>query len=137
MEDEKKTMEPTAMADEGDGKAGEAELMLRRDFLKGLKKWSQAVISGVVLAGLLPTPEVEAGWVNSRGSWVNGAGAGGWANRGASWINGGGSWANSGTNWVNRGGTWVNGGGGWVNGGGGGWVNSRGGGGSWVNHRGW
>jgi hypothetical protein len=117
--------------------AEEVELRSRRDFLKSLKKWSQAVIGGVVLGALVPNSKVEAGWINSRGSWANGGGGGGWANRGASWVNGGGGWINSGGGWVNRGGTWVNGGGGWVNRGGGGWVNSHGGGGSWVNRRGW
>ena len=94
--------------------AEEVESLRRRDFLKSLKKWSQAVIGGVVLGALIPGSRAEAGWVNSRGSWVNGGG-GGWANRGGSWVNGGGGW-------INRGGSWVNGGGG---------------GGSWVNRRGW
>jgi hypothetical protein len=114
----------------------EIELLSRRGFLQGLKKWSQAVIGGVVLGSLIPTSEASA-WVNRRGSWINGAGVGGWVNRGASWINGGGGWLNSGANWINRGGTWINGGGGWINRGGGGWLNSRGGGGAWVNRRGW
>jgi hypothetical protein len=91
--------------------AEEVEILRRRDFLKSLKKWSQAVIGGVVLGALVPGSRAEAGWVNSRGSWVNGGG-GGWANRGGSWVNGGGGW-------INRGGSWVNGGGG-------GWVNRRG-----------
>src|SRR5262245_55034476 len=93
--------------------AAEAELLRRRDYLKSLKKWSQAVIGGVILGALLPGSKAEAGWVNTRGSWVNGGGGGGgWANRGGSWVNGGGGW-------INRGGSWVNGGGG-------GWVNRRG-----------
>jgi hypothetical protein len=92
----------------------EAEFLRRRDYLKSLKRWSQAVIGGVVLGALLPGSKAEAGWVNGRGAWVNGGG--GWANRGASWVNGGGGW-------INRGGSWVNGHGG--------------GGGSWVNRRGW
>jgi hypothetical protein len=97
--------------------AEEAECLHRRDFLQSLKRWSQAVIGGVVLGALLPSSQAEAGWVNSRGSWVNGhGGGGGWANPGGSWINGGGGW-------INRGGSWVNGHGG--------------GGGSWVNRRGW
>ena len=94
--------------------AEDVESLCRRDFLKSLKKWSQAVIGGVVLGALIPGSRAEAGWVNSRGSWVNGGG-GGWANHGGSWVNGGGGW-------INRGGSWVNGGGG---------------GGSWVNRRGW
>ena len=93
----------------------ENDLLSRRDFLQSLKKWSQIVIGGVALGGLVAGKEAEAAWVNSRGSWVNGHGGGGWANRGASWVNGGGGW-------VNR-----SGGAGWINGhGGGGWVNRRG-----------
>ena len=102
--------DPQQMADTPE----EVELLRRRDVLTSLKKWSQAVIGGVVLGALIPGSRVEAGWVNSRGSWVNGGG-GGLVNRGGSWINGGGGW-------INRGGSWVNGGGG---------------GGSWVNRRGW
>ena len=63
--------------------AEEAELLRRRDYLKSLKKWSQAVIGGVILGALVPGSKAEAGWVNTRGSWVNGGG-GGWANRGDS-----------------------------------------------------
>ena len=130
MEDNNKAKQ---IADASD----EIELVRRRDFLQGLKKWSQAVIGGVVLGALIPSSEAEAGWINSRSSWVNGHGPGGWSNRNASWVNGGGGWHNSGTNWINRGGTWINGGGGWVNRGGGGWLNGGGGGSSWVNRRGW
>src|SRR5262249_49358879 len=65
------------------------EFMRRRDFLIGLRKWSQAVIGGIVLGGFVATAESEAGWVDSRGSWVNGRVVGS-ANRGGSWINGGG-----------------------------------------------
>jgi hypothetical protein len=126
----------------------EQELTSRRDFLLSLKKWSQAVIGGVVLGSLVPSSEASA-WVNRRGSWVNGGGGyryrgggyryrgGGWLNRGGGWLNGGGGWINSGYNWINRGGTWINGGSGWINRGGGGWVNYRGGGGGWINRRGW
>ena len=102
----------------------------RRTFLRGLGRWSQAVIGGVLLgSGLaISQPARAGGWVNRRGG---GWGGGGWVNRGggsAGWINGGG-----GGGWVNRGG----GGAGWINGGGGsGWVNRRGGGGaSWINRR--
>ena len=90
----------------------------RRAFLRGLGKWSQAVIGGVLLGGaLVNSPSVRAGgWINRRGGW-----GGGWVNRGGGWINGGG--------WVNRGGSWINGGGG-------GWINRRGGGGvGWINRR--
>src|SRR5262249_52388440 len=99
----------------------ESELMARRNFLRGLGKWSLAVIAGVALGAIAET-STASGWVNTRGSWINGPGVGGWANRGASWINGGGAW-------INRGGTVIAGGGGaWVNG-------ARGG--AWVNRRGW
>ena len=96
------------MADDSDGGQGEEadrekRLTGRRDFLRGLKKWSAAVIGGAVF-GHLAAPEARAGWINRRGGWVNGAGGGGsWVNRGGSWINrGGGGWVN------NRGGSWVN-----------------------------
>jgi len=118
-----------------DTELDDAELLARRDFLHSLMKWSSVLIGGVVFGTASAPIEVQAGWVNRRGSWVNGAGAGGWVNRGASWVNGGGSWANSGTNWINRGGSWINGGGGWANRSGGGWLNNRGGGG-WINRRG-
>jgi len=126
--------------DEVNKKVDENQLLSRRDFLQGLKKWSQIVIGGVALGGLVTGKEAEAAWVNSRGSWVNGHGGGGWANRGASWVNGGGGWINGGGGggWINRGGTWINGGGGWVNrSGGAGWINGHGGGAGWVNRRGW
>jgi hypothetical protein len=117
MEDEKDLMQEESETSDD----GERELLNRRNFLRGLGKWSLAVIGGVAL-GAVAGPSEASGWVNTRGSWINGPGAGGWANRGASWINGGGAW-------INRGGTWVNGGGG-------GWINGRGGG-AWVNRRGW
>ncbi len=79
----------------------------RRAFLRGLGKWSQAVIGGVLLGGgLTVSHRASAGaWANRRGGYGGGG-----------WINGGGG-----------GGGWINGGGG-----GGGWVNRRGGGG-WIN----
>ena len=51
----------------------------RRTFLRGLGKWSQAVIGGVLLGGgLAVSPQTHAGsWINRRG--------GGWG--GGSWIN--------------------------------------------------
>ncbi|HRX70086.1 MAG TPA: hypothetical protein P5329_02785 [Candidatus Competibacteraceae bacterium] len=94
----------------------------RRAFLRGLGKWSQAVIGGVLLGGVLVnSPSVRAGgWINRRGGW-----GGGWANRGggsAGWINGGGGWVNRGGSWINRGG--------------GSWINRRGGGSvGWINRR--
>ena len=59
----------------------------RREFLRSLGKWSQAVIGGVVLGGAVTTsPQAQANWYN-RG--------GGWHNRGGGWFNrGGGGWAN-------------------------------------------
>jgi hypothetical protein len=121
------------------------ELLSRRDFLVGLRKWSAIVIGGALLGGALPPPETNAAWVNGGGGWVNGRG--GWINGsggGGGWVNrsgGSGAWYNRGTTWANRGAAWVNGSGwynrsgSWVNGGGGGgaWVNNRGGGGAWVN----
>ena len=82
----------------------EEELMDRRGFLLGLKKWSKIVIGGVLLgSGLLNAgtkKEAEAGaWVNRHhggGAWANRHGGGGvaWANRGGAWGNRGGSWIN-------------------------------------------
>jgi hypothetical protein len=87
----------------------EQQMLSRRDFLAGLRKWSAAVI-GVAVAGSVLLPgESASGWVNSRGGWINGGG-GGWINRRTTWVNGGG---------------------------GGGWVNRSAGGGSWINRRGW
>lgn len=108
------------ISDQDDDPIDERELIDRRNFLRGLGKWSLAVIVGVALG-----PPAEAkpgqvrGWVNSRGGYGGGSA---WANRG------GGAWANGGGSWINRGGSWVNGGGGggWVNGRGGGWINRRG-----------
>ncbi|MCO5761629.1 MAG: hypothetical protein NHG36_08980 [Chromatiaceae bacterium] len=107
------------------------EVQERRAFLRGLGKWSQAVIGGVLLgAGLTVSHQTLAGsWINRRGggwdgggSWINRHGGGGWINRGGGWINRGGGWINRG------GGGWINSGGGWINRRGGGW-----GGGSWIN----
>lgn len=70
----------------------------RRSFLRTLRRWSAAVLAGVVTgAGASVT---QAGWVNRRGGggWLNGGGGGGWLNAG-----GGGGWANR------------RGGGGWLN----------------------
>lgn len=71
------------------------ELLSRRDFLLGLKKWSKIVIAGAVVTAVTSSigSKAHAGaWVNRRGgssrSWINGGG-GGWVNRhgGGSWIN--------------------------------------------------
>jgi hypothetical protein len=90
----------------------EPELLSRREYLIGLRKWSAAVIGGALLGTVLAQNEARAGaWVNRRGGWINGGG--GWVNA----VGGGG-------------GAWVNGSGG----GGGAWVNGRGyGGAGWIN----
>ena len=70
----------------------------RRKFLRGLGRWSQAVIGGVLLGGglAISQPARAGAWVNRRGGWggggwINGGGGGGWINRrgggGAGWIN--------------------------------------------------
>ena len=92
------------------------ELLKRRDFLIGLKKWSKIVIGGALISGALAAQEASAG------AWVNGGHA--WVNR----LLGGGAWVNGGTAWGNH----VGGGGSWGNGGGGSWANRRGAG-AWVN----
>ncbi|MCC9000660.1 MAG: hypothetical protein LM522_14425, partial [Candidatus Contendobacter sp.] len=65
----------------------------RREFLRSLGKWSQAVIGGVLVGGALTTSEPADAWYNRGGSWVNrhGGGGGSWVNR-----HGGGGWANRG-----------------------------------------
>lgn len=113
MEDDEKSEKP--------GAKDELKLMRRRDFLQGLKKWSKAVIGGIVLGKVLSNSEAEAAWVNRRASWVNGGGGGGWVNRSVGWVNGGGAWVNGGATWLNN-----RSGGGWINRrGGGGWLNAR------------
>jgi hypothetical protein len=92
----------------------EAEWVDRRGFLRGLRKWSLAVIGGALLGGALLGPDREA----NAAAWANRAGGGGaaWANRGGgggggAWANragGGGAWANRGAAWANRGTAWVN-----------------------------
>jgi hypothetical protein len=109
----------------------------RREFLRGLGKWSQAVIGGVLLGGALTVSQpTNAQWINRRGGWDGG---GSWINRGSDW-GGGGSWVNRRGGWNNHGGgSWYNRSGGWNNRGGGSWHNRGGGwnnrGGSWVNRR--
>ncbi|MCC8993267.1 MAG: hypothetical protein LM550_06175, partial [Candidatus Contendobacter sp.] len=65
----------------------------RREFLRSLGKWSQAVIGGVIAGGaMLTVPSAEAAsWYNRGGGWHN-RGGGSWGNRGGSWGNRGGSW---------------------------------------------
>jgi hypothetical protein len=104
-------MENDLKMEKPEDSAEEQNLVTRRDFLAGLRKWSAAVI-GVAVAGAVLLPgETTSGWVNSRGGWINGGG-GGWINRRTTWVNGSGG----GTGWVNRAG---------------------GGGTAWVNRRGW
>ena len=107
MEDEKDLKPETA-----DETQKQNDQVSRRNFLRGLGKWSLAVIGSVALGAVAAPPEAK-GWVNGGGSWVNRRGGGG------GWINGGGG----GGGWINRGGSWINGRGG---GGGGSWVNRRG-----------
>ena len=78
------------------------EIQERRTFLRGLGKWSQVVIGGVLLGGgLTVSQRASAGaWVNRRGGYGGGGG----------WINGGGG----GGGWINRRGGY--GGGAWING---------------------
>jgi hypothetical protein len=117
----------------GSEPADAPEIEARRAFLRGLGKWSQAVIGGVLLGGALTESERANAWVAARGYGGSAAvGArGGWVNRYGG--GGGGAWVNGG------GGYYRGGGGGWINGGGGGgaaWVNRYGGGGgAWVNRR--
>ena len=73
----------------------------RREFLRSLGKWSQAVIGGVVVGGALTTSEPAEAWYNGGGgmdvppgerdSYYRGSG---WGNRGGSWYNRGGGWGN-------------------------------------------
>ena len=108
----------------------------RRRFLRGLGKWSQAVIGGVLLGGALIESTPAHAWAAARGYGGSAA-----VGRGGSWVNrygggGGGYRYGGGGAWVNGGGGYRYGGGGWINGGGGGggWINRYGGGGSaWAN----
>lgn len=110
----------------------EEELISRRAYLISLKKWSKAVIGGILLGGALSSSSQEAqarSWVNNRGgggAWANNYGGGrAWANRRGGWGNGGwinnrggwgnGGWRNSSGGWGNSSGGWRNGGANWVN----------------------
>jgi hypothetical protein len=75
------------------------EVQERRTFLRGLGKWSQAVIAGALLGGGLTVSHRASagGWINRRGGggggWINGGGGGGgWINRRGGY--GGGAWVN-------------------------------------------
>jgi hypothetical protein len=99
----------------------------RREFLVAAKRWSKAVVAGVMVGTILL--HTGCAWGNGGGgAWRNGGG-GVWGNGGGrAWRNGGsGGWRNGGS------GGWRNGGGrAWRNGGGGGWRNR---GRSWANRR--
>ena len=86
----------------------------RREFLRSLGKWSQAVIGGVLVGGALTAAEPAEAWYNRGSSWYNRRPGSwynwynrrprGWYNRGRSWYN----WYNRRPRgWYNRGG-WVN-----------------------------
>ncbi|MDG4585659.1 MAG: twin-arginine translocation signal domain-containing protein, partial [Candidatus Competibacter sp.] len=82
------------MIDQGDEQQGhpfeEPVEQERRDFLRGLGKWSQAVIGGVLLGGAATAsnPVHADSWYNRPGGgWYNRPG-GGWYNRpGGGWYN--------------------------------------------------
>ena len=64
----------------------------RRDFLRGLGKWSQAVIGGVLLGGAVTlAPQARAGaWINRRGGYGGGGGGQGGGGGGGAGRGGGG-----------------------------------------------
>lgn len=110
----------------------------RRDFLHSLGKWSQAVISGVLLGGAATAsnPARADSWVNRHGGWYNWPGGeyrhgGGWYNRGRGWynrhgFNDRGDSVNGYSDWYNRPGQWYNHfEGGWSNRSGNSWVNRQ------------
>ena len=110
----------------------------RRDFLHSLGKWSQAVISGVLLGGaaIASSPARADSWINRHGGWYNWPGGeyrhgGGWYNRGRGWynrlgFNDHGGPINDYSDWYNRLGRWYNHyEGGWHNRGGNSWVNRQ------------
>ncbi|MEZ5602476.1 MAG: hypothetical protein R3F36_16770, partial [Candidatus Competibacteraceae bacterium] len=55
----------------------------RRDFLRSLGKWSQAVIGGVLLGGAATASDPAQ--AQPVGTWYNRGG--GWHNRGGGWYN--------------------------------------------------
>ncbi len=100
----------------GENSTDKNELINRREFFVGLKKWSKVVIGSAIAGSAMSNTDQEAqagSWINRRSGWGNGRGS--WLNR-APW-----------NNWNNRGISWLNGGGG------GGWANRRGGGFGWIN----
>ncbi|MBE2295146.1 MAG: hypothetical protein IAF00_09345 [Phycisphaerales bacterium] len=140
--------------DEQQNSFEESVIQERRDFLRGLGKWSRVVIGGVLLSGTATASNPaqadnwtnhrgnwhnrpSGGWTNHRSGWYNAPGGwynrhgGGWYNRGHGWynrhgFNDHGGWINNPTDWYNRAGRWSNGfDGGWHNRGGSSWVNRR------------
>ncbi len=82
-----------------DNSADENELINRREFFVGLKKWSKVVIGGAIAGSAIANANQEAlaaSWANRRGGYRGG----GWVNRGG----GGGAWVNrrGGAGWINR-----------------------------------
>jgi hypothetical protein len=113
MSDSREKVEDVGTPDDGN----DENLKSRREFLRGLGKWSAIIIGAAAIGGIVG-PTDAAGWVNGGAAWVNARGGGG-----AGWVNrsgGGASWINRSGGWVNRGASWVN---------------ARGGGGSWINRR--
>jgi len=96
------------MSDKKDQTPDENELISRREFFVGLKKWSKAVIGSAIVGSAVANTNHEAqaySWINRRGGW------GGWGNgRGRSCLNGR-PW----NNWNNRRPHWLNGSGSWIN----------------------
>ena len=88
-----------------ESEADEVESAGRRRFLRGLDKWSMAVIGAVALGAAAPSD--GAAWINRRGGRLNRGGGwngGGLVNRGAGWLNRSGGWADAvhGGGWLNR-----------------------------------
>jgi hypothetical protein len=137
MDNDKKHEEAEVINEEND----ENEVLNRRDFLVGLKKWSKAVVGGTIVAATManakkagawrpPIPPLPR-WLNGGGIWKNGGVV--WANGGHRWGNGRHGWHNHGRRWKNHGGRWHNRGGRWHNAG---W-NNRPKWSNWNNRPGW
>ncbi len=123
-------------------RSDDQELINRREFFIGLKKWSKIVIGSAVIGGAGTSTLISPGcgggsWVNGGGGWIDG-GYSGWGNGVSGWVNRRGGWVNRGGGWVNRSGGSAgrSGSRSWANAkSGGGWANRRGGAGGWSNHR--
>ena len=84
MTDQNDDQQPDPMLETPD----EPDVQERREFLRSLGKWSQAVIGGVVAGGaLVGANRAEADWYNRGGGGWGNRGGGSWGNRG-----GGGRW---------------------------------------------